>query len=128
MVLLKTNYEKERLLPISNLCVTFPRDAAGAYLAYAQAESFTRFLHQEYGSSGLEALIEAYADGLDCERGIQVAYGSDLNQLELQWRRETFGEDPWYSTLTNLAPWLLLLAAVLAVPVIIVIGNIRRQN
>ena len=128
LVLLKTNYEKERLFPISNLCVTFPRDAAGAYLAYAQAESFTRFLHQEFGSSGLEALIEAYADGLDCERGIQVAYGSDLNQLELQWRRDTFGEDPWYSALTNLAPWLLLLAAVLAVPIIIVIGNIRRQN
>ena len=128
LVLLKTNYEKERLLPISNLCVTFPRDAAGAYLAYAQAESFTRFLHQEFGSSGLEALIEAYADGLDCERGIQVAYGSDLNQLELQWRRDTFGEDPWYSTFTNLAPWLLLLAAVLAVPIIIVLGNIRRRN
>lgn len=128
LVLLKTNYEKERLLPISNLCVTFPRDAAGAYLAYAQAESFTRFLYQEFGSTGLEALIEAYADGLDCERGIQVAYGSDLNQLELQWRRDTFGEDPWYSTFTNLAPWLLLLAAVLAVPIIIVIGNIRRQN
>jgi hypothetical protein len=128
LVLLNSAYEKERLIPISSLCTTFPRDAAGAYLAYAQAASFTRFLHQEFGSSGLEALIGTYADGLDCERGIQVAFGSDMTQLELQWRRETFSESPWHNTLTNLAPWFILLAAVLAVPIAIVIGSIRKRN
>ena len=128
LVLLKSAYEKERLFPISLLCNTFPRDAAGAYLAYAQAASFTRFLHQEFGSTGLEDLIAAYANGLDCERGIQVAFGSDMTQLELQWRQDTFGERPWSSALTNLAPWLILLAAVLAVPIVIVIGNLRKQN
>lgn len=128
LVLLNSAYEKERLFPMLKLCTTFPRDAAGAYLAYAQSASFTRFLHQEFGSSGLEALIAAYTDGLDCERGIQVAFGSDMNQLELQWRQDTFYEDPWSTTLTNLAPWLIMLAVILAVPIVIVIGNIRRRN
>jgi hypothetical protein len=125
--ILKSAYEKENLFPIKDLCTPFPRDAAGAYLAYAQAASFTRFLHNEFGSSGLESLLLTYADGLDCERGIQVALGSDLNQLELAWRRDTFGQDPIATAATNLAPWIALLMAVLAVPALIVISSLRRR-
>ena len=127
LVLLNDAYENDSLPPISSLCTSFPRDAAGAYLAYAQSASFTRFLQQQYGSSGLDSLLLAYADGLDCERGIQIALGSDLTQLELRWRRETFGQNPWFTALTNLAPWLVLMAAVLVVPVIIVAGSLRRK-
>ena len=127
LILLKSAYEKGKLFSIRDLCSSFPRDAAGAYLAYAQSASFTRFLHKEYGSSGLEALLQAYADGLDCDRGTQVAFGVDLNQLELQWRRDTFGQDPMVTATTNLLPWIALLLAVLAVPILIVISGLRRK-
>lgn len=127
LIILESAYQKGNLFPIKDLCASFPRDAAGAYLAYAQAASFTRYLHKEYGSSGLENLLQTYAEGLDCERGIQVALGGDLNQLELAWRRDTFGQDPMASAATNLAPWIALLLAVLAVPALIVISSLRRR-
>lgn len=127
LIILNSAYEKGNLFPIKDLCNTFPADAAGAYLAYAQAASFTRYLHKQYGSGGLEMLLQSYADGLDCERGFQVAVGSDLNQLELNWRRDTFGQDPIATAATNLAPWIALLLAVLAVPVLIIISSFRRR-
>ncbi len=127
LVLLDSAYQKGSLHPIVSLCATFPRDAAGAYLAYAEAASFTRYLHQKFGSSGIEQLVQAYADGMDCERALQVSLGAPLNQLELEWRRETFGEDPWLSSLSNLAPWIGLLAAVLFVPLLLIFGSLRRK-
>jgi len=120
-------YKENALLPISQLCKPFPRDAAGAYLAYAEAASFTRYLHEQYGSLLIDQLVRQYANGLDCERGIEVALGSSMDQLEREWRRETLGEDPWLTALTNLAPWLLLLFAILAVPIILVIVTLRGK-
>ncbi len=126
-VLLESAYEKETLLPMQSLCNSFPVDAAGAYLAYAQAESFTRYLHQQYGSILLDQLVRQYANGLDCERGIEVTLGSTMNQVEREWRRETLGEDPWSTALSNLAPWLVLLGAVLAVPVVLIFVTLRSK-
>ena len=127
LIILSSAYEKGKLFPMKDLCSPFPRDAAGAYLAYAQAASFTRFLHKEYGSSGLDMLLQAYAEGLNCERGVQVALRSDLNQLEVQWLREAFGQDPMATAATNLAPWIALLLAVLAVPALIIITGLRKK-
>jgi hypothetical protein len=126
-ILLESAYEKGTLLPISSLCNALPRDAAGAYLAYAESASFTRYLHEQYGSLLIDQLVRQYANGLDCERGIEVALGSSLSQLERDWRRETLGEDPWQTALTNLAPWLLLLAAILVLPIVLVIVTLRGK-
>jgi len=125
--LLDDAYKNGTLHSIASLCDTFPREATPAYLAYAESASFTRFLLQQYGSSGMERLINAYADGIDCQRALQVSLGAPLNQLELEWRRENFGEDPWQTGLSNLAPWLALFAAILLVPVLIVAGSLRRK-
>lgn len=126
-ILLESAYEKETLLPMSTLCIQFPLDAAGAYLAYAQAASFTRYLHEQYGSLLIDQLVRQYATGLDCERGIEVALGTSMSQLERDWRREILGEDPWLTALINLAPWLLLLGAILTVPFVLVIVTLRSK-
>lgn len=126
--LLQSAYKKDSLLSISSLCQEFPRDASGAFLAYAQASSFTRFLHQQYGSSGLESLIRQYADGLDCSRGAQVALGSSLTQLERQWRQDIFGENLVLTALTNFLPWLVLLGIILFVPALLVFASLRRKS
>ncbi|HEC61921.1 MAG TPA: hypothetical protein ENI27_06660 [bacterium] len=126
LTLLDNAQKNKTLYPISSLCTTFPRDASGAFLAYAQATSFTRYLHQQYGSSGLHDLLRQYADGLDCERGIQVALGSTLTQLEHQWRSEYFGENAFLTALYNLLPWLVLLVAALGVPLGLTIRGLRR--
>ena len=127
LILLASRQEKDTLLPITSLCNAFPRDAADAYLAYAEAASFTRFIQLQYGSILLDQIVRQYADGLDCERGIEIALGKTLSQVEREWQREALGDDPWITALKDLAPWLVLLVAVLFVPVALVFATLRSR-
>jgi hypothetical protein len=127
LVLLESAREKGSLLPISSLCRTFPRDASSALLAYAESESFTRFLHKNFGASGLQDLVSQYKDGLDCGPGIQRAFGRTLPQLEHQWRREAFGESPLLTALKKLSPWFVLLLLALAAPLGLIFLGLRKK-
>lgn len=115
-VLLDTAYSKNGLLQIGLLCESFPADASSALLAYAQSASFTQYLYRTYGAEGLKSLIAQYADGLDCETGARKALGKSLTQLERQWRQERFAENAEILAFYQLAPWLVLLGAVLIIP------------
>src|SRR5208283_445419 len=57
------------LLSFEDLCASFPADSGRAYLAFAESQSFVRFLRDTYGNTGIVALTKAYADGLDCNLG-----------------------------------------------------------
>jgi hypothetical protein len=128
LVLLEKAYQRDVLIPISQLCESFPSDAANFQLAYAEAASFTWYLQAEYGNPGIEALLSAYADNLSCERGVEVALESNLFELEREWRRATFNENLWLFTLQGLAPWLVVFGFVLLAPVgMIVSSSIKRQ-
>jgi hypothetical protein len=105
------------LLPISALCGLFPPDASGALLAYAESASFTRYLHDTYGTSGLRALIQAYADGLDCEQGAARAFGRPLSQVDQEWQQQALGEAVGGLAWRNLLPYWAILLAILALPV-----------
>lgn len=70
------------LLPIAELCDTFPLDASRASLAYAESQSFVRFVRDIYGSSTLFLLISAYADGMSCEQGVVRTLNSSLANLD----------------------------------------------
>lgn len=127
LVLLGKARQNEAFLPIETLCQGFPRDASGAYLAYAEATSFTRFLQQRFGSSGMLELITNYADGMDCQRGIQATFGESLTRLERQWRRQAFGENVLSSALGKLLPWFLLMLAVLLIPLFLIFSGKSRN-
>ncbi len=116
--LLQETYGQEALIPLSDLCHGFPRDAAGALLAYAESQSFTAFLHGQYGRSGIETLLKTYAEGVDCERGPQLAFGKPLSQLEHIWIQQTLAQSAW-ATLRESYPYLFLLALLLAVPLLV---------
>jgi hypothetical protein len=125
-LLLENAYSKGTLLPMATLCQVFPRDASGALLAYAQSASFTRYLYQKYGKAGLEQLRAQYAAGEECQRGLELALGSSLAIQENQWRQEMFAENLWLTALQSLLPWLALLAAISAGPLVWVIRSLRR--
>lgn len=127
LTLLDKALDDDKLLPMASLCQTFPRDASSAFLAYAQATSFTRYLYQQYGSTGLENLAMAYADGLSCERGVQTVLGSSLPQLERRWRGEAFREDALLNALADLSPWLVLLL-VLVIPLGVALAGSKRKS
>lgn len=116
------------LLPLSELCAAFPPDTGRAFLAYAQSKSFVRFLLDNYGTTGLAALISAYADGMDCEQGARRALEQPLSQLEARWRETALGENRSGAVAANLFPYLLVLGLVLFVPVWGAIGRILERR
>jgi len=117
-----------RLIPLKDLCLSFPADTGQAFLAYAEARSFTNYLHETYGSTGLLNLAAAYADGLDCERGTERALGVSLSGLESRWRSSALGQNTALVSLQNISPYLVLLCLVLIVPLVGVISTLRKRN
>ncbi|MDX9992485.1 MAG: peptidase MA family metallohydrolase [Anaerolineales bacterium] len=108
--------EADGLLSFKNLCGDFPVDASSRFLAYAQSESFTRYLVDQYGISSLGRLIEAYGDGLGCEQAVQHALGVSLTDLEYSWRAERLGEDRLALAVKNLSGYWILFGVLLILP------------
>lgn len=115
------------MLAISSLCHVFPKDAHSAYLAYAEATSFTRYIHDSYGVSGIKDLVGKYVDGTGCESGIRETFGSSLAVLENEWKRDEFGEGIALFALMNLMPWFLLVLLMLVLPVGLSIWRFRKR-
>ncbi len=116
------------LIPLSSLCVSFPADTGRAFLAYAESRSFTNYLHETFGSSGLLKLASSYADGVECERGTELAFGLSLSNLETRWRASIIGEPAIFPALGNITPYLVLLCLVLIVPLIGIVTTMRNKG
>lgn len=117
---------EQNLLPINSICISFPREASGAFLSYAQSTSFVRFLHQKFGRSGLQTLMTLYSDGIGCEEGVIAAFGSSLGQLENAWQEEVLGMRPGLLALRNLFPYLSLSALLLLIPLAIGLFALKK--
>ena len=116
----------DRLISLKNLCNSFPADPGQAFLAYAEARSFTNYLHATYGSTGLLNLAASYADGLDCEHGTEAAFGVSLSNLESQWRSSVLGQNAFLPVLQNISPYLVLLCLVLVIPMVGIVSTLRK--
>jgi hypothetical protein len=119
---------RDQLIPLRELCEAFPGDAGRAFLAYAESRSFAGYLRERYGSTGLLDLAAAYADGLDCERGTERAFGVSLANLETDWRSSVLGADVFRSTVQDIAPYLVLLCLVLVIPLAGIAGTLRKKR
>ena len=108
--------EQSSLVPLSELCGPFSRDASQAFLSYAEASSFTRYLHASYGTSKLDLLIRTYADGVSCEGGALQVYGQSLAYLDARWQESVLGANLLGVALRATAPYLIILAIILAYP------------
>ncbi len=114
------------VLSLSTLCGRSfsgmaPRDAA---LAYAQSHSLVQYINSRYGSSQTQALVAAYAGGLGCDDGVQLALGISLTELEQQWQADLAHQEPSsrLGRAGSLVPWAaiwvlsLLLALLFTAP------------
>ena len=120
---------QQALIPLADLCGSFPADLSRVTLAYAESESFTQFIVDKYGNSGLQALIRAYADGLDCQQGPARALGTPLAGLETAWLGSApGGANPAAAAVTGLFPYLALMALIVIVPLAFVAAVWRRPN
>jgi Peptidase MA superfamily len=127
-IILNNAVEKNSLIPMKELCENFPTDASGIYLAYAQADSFTRYLNHQFGLPGIQGLLNNYSTGLDCERGTELGLGSSLKQLELHWIADISGRTTTAGAVDNLLPWAFILMVVLGAPALLSIGYISKRK
>ena len=119
---------EDKLLSIESLCTRFPKDASGAFLAYAKSASFVRFLHTSYGSSALRWLVEQYQNGLGCKEGLETALGSSVAQLEYRWKQEELRLDPESLIFRNLLPYILLFGVVFGAAALTIVLTNRRHR
>ncbi len=109
---------QKNLIAMKDLCGSFPPESGRAFLAYAESESFTRFIIDKYGQTSLLALTSAYGDGLDCEQGMRRAIGQTLNEVEMDWHANSLGENIGLTALNNLFPYIAILTILLVVSTI----------
>lgn len=111
-LILDRAHEENNLIPLAHLCQAFPPDGELAVLAYAQADSVVEYIQSKYGLPGLQSLINAYDQGVSCERGVELSLGITLQELENDWMLERF----------NRATFVFVIYFLSAVLVILVIG------
>jgi len=126
-VILTNAVEQDALIPIASLCQTFPQDNT-VYLAYAQSDSFVRYLYQRSGQVGLQGLVDSYAKGGGCEEASTSVLGLSLTELEQEWRHNALNENVIETALQTLLPWAALLLMVLIVPLVLVLTNMRKSH
>jgi hypothetical protein len=98
-------------IPLSVLCRSFPSDADGAALAYAQSVSFVRALQAEYGNLVLGQMVRALADGADCQSMTERATGLSMGDMEQSWLEQLQPQSMITRFWRRGGVWLLLLLA-----------------
>jgi hypothetical protein len=80
----------DRLIGLRDVDASFPDGApmAAPSIAAAEAADFVRFLRERPGRDRFSALIERLRAGAPFERALPEAYETDLDRIELGWRKE----------------------------------------
>jgi Peptidase MA superfamily len=118
---------RNALIPLWDLCASFPADSAAAFLAYAEARSFTAYLRDTYGAPALLNLAKVYAGGVDCENGSQNVFGASLAQMDATWREKALGQNVLGVAFRNMLPYLVLLLLLILVPLIVGLNASRQK-
>jgi hypothetical protein len=117
---LENAHAENRLIPLSQICYSFPTDPELVVLAYAESSSLLSYIMREHGLTGVRALISAYNQGVSCDRGAEIALGKKLSDLERAWKQDSFGGD--FRDL--LETWLIPSLLVMGLVVIFIVGVI----
>jgi hypothetical protein len=127
-LLLDKAYERQALIPIQDLCGSFPMDAASFQLSYAEAYAFTNYLLETYGKDKVGNLIQAYTRGLNCDQGIQEAFQAPLSLLEAEWRQAMFNENQFLNMWLDNLPLVLVFGVVFITPLGLVLVSATHRR
>ena len=83
--ILNSAVEANRLVSLRGLTGSFPVQGSRAVLAYAQSNSFVKFIIDRWGHSAITEILDAYREGAAQDAALRRAVGLGLNALEQQW-------------------------------------------
>lgn len=125
---LATAVADQTTIPFSEICQAFPNVEQRTLLAYAQSASFIRYIQGRYGSQALGDLAAAYADGLDCESGVNLVLQESLVELNQDWLKQQQPRSPFAQFLVSNGFWLLLITSGFGLASLLIIKPRRKQT
>ena len=112
----------DRVLPLSRLANTFPRDKLSLILAYEQSKSVVNFIDRNYGKDAILDLLGHLKNGESIDDAALKSIGMTTLELEKDWLNHLERTPRWLVFLAdNLYGVLFFLAALLTI-----FGFIRR--
>lgn len=129
-----------RLFPLGQLEDSFPPDAAGAALAYAQSRSFVDYVLHEEGWPALRGVLTrlgvedpslSCVSPTDClDRALAQETGTRLGPWEAYWKDQLVEQArPWFHLVLKDLGWtLMILAALIAFGSFFVVRKRRRAQ
>jgi hypothetical protein len=98
-------------IPFVQLCAAFPADTEQAVLAYVQSVSLINYIQSEYGNAALNQMVQALADGADCQSLTDRVLDRSLTDLNQSWLQSFIPQTSLGSLLQRGGIWLLLVLA-----------------
>jgi hypothetical protein len=90
-----------KLIPMSNLNQTFPRDDHSFRLAYAESKSLVEFIVNQGGSDGLRNILGDLRKGTALDDAVSRQFGYPLDELERNWQRSLKGRMTWVAYMSR---------------------------
>lgn len=79
---------RERWIPLSALELSFPKEEKQRLLAYAESKSIVEYIDNEFGISGIRAILSELNTGKEINVAIQNGLSISLRVLEKRWHAE----------------------------------------
>ena len=83
--ILNAAVEADRLVSLRGLTGSFPVQGSRAVLAYAQSNSFVKYIIERWGESAITRILDAYREGASQDRALRQSVGLGLDALEAEW-------------------------------------------
>src|SRR4029079_5032650 len=83
------------LLDLSAMNAAFAHGEGAAARAYAQAESFVRFVARRGGSLTMRKIVELLTAGVELDAAVGVVTGANLHDTWIAWRIDLASDRTW---------------------------------
>lgn len=94
-------YLTKKLLPLSHLNFTFPKNEHQAQLAYAQSFDLLLFIMNKYGKEKIIRLIKELSHETNINLSFKKSLGVNLFELELLWQESLKSRFTWIAVIIN---------------------------
>ena len=88
-------------IPINDLAERFPQDRKSLHLAYDESKSLVEYIVSEYGSDGIQKILENLRNGDEINSAMQKGISISLDKLEKNWHAHLNKRIVWFTYLSN---------------------------
>lgn len=113
----------DNTIPFADLCRSFPEDPQQVLLAYAQSASLVDYLQSIYGNGVLSGMVQALADGADCQTVVSRVLDMSLAELNQEWLEQQMPQSTADRLWQRGGVWLLLITGGFVVTLFMVLHN-----